>query len=82
MHTVLRTLLFLVLLGVVVLLLAKVMFFVFGFGFGVRIGTTNAMREPTLAEMALVIVPVVIVAIASLILLKKLDGRNMNFSLV
>ena len=73
MNAILRMLLALVLLGAVLLLSAFVASFVFGVGFGVRVGNSNVMRAPSLAEMRLVLVPAVIVAVASLILLRRLS---------
>ena len=71
MNAFLRCLLILIFLADVLVLLILVASWTFGFGFGVRVGSGNSFRGVTRMELTIVLGAAIIVALASLVLLKK-----------
>ena len=77
MNAFLRCVLILTLLADVLVLFALVTSLMFGFSFGVRVGSGNVMREVSRMETTIVLGVAVTVALLALVLLKKLrDGRK------
>lgn len=75
MNAFLKGLLILILLGDVLVLLALVTSLMFGFSFGVRVGSGNDFREVSRMELTIVLGVAVTVALVSSVLLKRLrDG--------
>lgn len=74
MNAFLKGLLILILFGDVLVLLALVTSLMFGFSFGVRVGSGNVMREVSPTEFKIVLGFTVTVALVSLVLLKRLRG--------
>jgi hypothetical protein len=80
MNAFLQCVLILILLAAVLVLLTLVASWTFGFSFGVRVGSGNNMRE--VSRMQLTIIPgvAVIVALVSLVLLKRLRDGGKSFA--
>lgn len=75
MSVILKCLLYLILVGDVLVLLALVASFIFGVSFGVRVANGNVFRALSQRELTTVFVITVIVAFVSLVLLNRLRLR-------